>query len=115
MELLQGLYDGLSPVKKLLVSQWADQYRILTSESAAKPGRWRTSRVPFLRAIMDDLSPMSPVNEVIVMKGVQLGFTESGLNMVGAYIDLDPCPIMYVMPTIEMSKGISESRIDPIS
>lgn len=114
MELLQALYDGLSPVKKLLVSQWADQYRILTSESAAKPGRWRTSRVPFLRAIMDDLSPMSPVNEVIVMKGVQLGFTESGLNMVGAYIDLDPCPIMYVMPTIEMSKGISESRIDPM-
>lgn len=114
MDLLQGLYDGLAPVKKLKVSEWADKYRILTSESAAKPGRWRTTRVPFLRQIMDDLSPMTPINEVIVMKGVQLGFTESGLNMVGAYIDLDPCPIMYVMPTIEMAKGISESRIDPM-
>lgn len=113
-ELLQGLYDGFAPVKKLTVSEWSDKYRILTSESSAKPGRWRTSRVPFLKQIMDDLSPMSPINEVVVMKGVQLGFTESGLNMVGAYIDLDPCAIMYVMPTIEMSKGISESRIDPM-
>lgn len=112
MHLIKGFLAGLKPVKKLTVSEWADKNRILTSASAARPGRWRTSVTPFLREIMDNLSPNSPFNEVIVMKGVQLGFTESGLNMIGTYADIAPCPQMYLMPTIEMAKGVSESRFD---
>lgn len=111
---LEGFADGLKPIPLLTVSEWADGNRFLSSESAAEPGPWRTLRTPYLREIMDDLSPNSPVQEVIAMKGVQLGFTEGGLNVVGCYVDIAPCPIMYVMPTIEMSKGISESRIDPM-
>lgn len=111
-ELIKGLLDGLAPVKKLLVSEWADKYRILTSESSAAPGKWRTSRTPYLKEIMDDMSPNSPITDLNVMKGVQLGFTEGGLNVVGCFIDLSPCPIMYVMPTLDMAKAISESRID---
>lgn len=114
MELVKGLLDALRPVPLMKVSDWADKNRRLTSESAAEPGRWKTSRTPYLREIMDNLSPNSPINEVGAVKGVQLGFTESGLNMVGCYIDVDPCPIMYVMPTIEMSRAISESRVDPM-
>jgi phage terminase large subunit GpA-like protein len=111
---LEGFADGLKPIPLLTVSEWADGNRFLSSESAAEPGPWRTLRTPYLREIMDDLSPNSAVQEVIAMKGVQLGFTEGGLNVVGCYVDIAPCPIMYVMPTIEMSKGISESRIDPM-
>lgn len=111
---IDGLFKSLKPTPLLTVSDWADKNRYLTSESAAEPGRWKTSRTPYLRAIMDDLSPNSPITEVIVSKGVQLGFTESGLNAAGCFIDIAPCPIMYVMPTIDMSKAISESRIDPM-
>lgn len=114
IEYVKGLLEALKPVPLMKVSDWADQNRRLTSESAAEPGRWSTDRTPYLREIMDSLSPNSPVNEVGVVKGVQLGFTESGLNMAGCYMDIDPCPIMYVMPTIEMSKAISESRVDPM-
>lgn len=110
----RGFFDALKPIPLMKVSEWADRFRRLTSESAAEPGPWATDRTPYLREVMDSLSPNSSINEVIVSKGVQLGFTESGLNMAGCYIDLDPCPIMYVMPTIEMSKAISESRVDPM-
>lgn len=111
---LDGFADGLKPIPLTTVSQWADKNRFLSSESSAEPGPWRTSRTPYLKDILDDLSPNSPVNEVIAMKGVQLGYTEGGLCVVGCYIDIAPCPIMYVMPTLDMSKAISETRIDPM-
>lgn len=114
INVLEGFAAGIRPIPLMTISDWSDKNRFLSSESSAEPGPWRTSRTPYLKSIMDDLSPNTPVNEVIVIKGVQLGFTESGLNAVGCYIDIAPCPIMYVMPTIEMSKGISESRIDPM-
>jgi phage terminase large subunit GpA-like protein len=39
------------------VWQWADRERYLDSRSSPEPGRWRTSRVPFAREIMEELSP----------------------------------------------------------
>ncbi|TRZ72907.1 MAG: phage terminase large subunit family protein [Bacteroidetes bacterium] len=114
MQLIKGFLDGLRPVRKVTVSEWADTNRYLTTESAAEPGLWRTARTPYLKEIMDALSPTSLTKEVVIVKGVQLGFTESALNIVGCYIDLSPTPIMYVMPTVEMSRAISEGRIDPM-
>ena len=114
IDLIRGFLDALRPIPVTTISKWADEFRRLTSESAAEPGKWNTDRTPYLREVMDSLSPNTPINEVIVSKGVQLGFTESGLNMVGTYMDIDPCPIMYVMPTIEMAKAVSESRVDPM-
>jgi phage terminase large subunit GpA-like protein len=64
---------GLRPDPNLRISEWADQHRSLTPRSSPEPGKWRTSRTPFLRAIMDDLSPMSPVQQVVFMKGSQIG------------------------------------------
>lgn len=114
MNIISGLLDGLKPIPLTLVSEWADENRYLTSESSAEPGRWRTSRTPYLKEILDGLSPNSPVNKTIVQKGVQLGFSEAALNIVGCYADVAPCPIMYVMPTIDVAKGFSESRVDPM-
>jgi hypothetical protein len=46
---------------------------MLSSKAPAEPGRWRTSRTPYLKAIMDCLSPTSPVERVVFMKAAQLG------------------------------------------
>jgi phage terminase large subunit GpA-like protein len=40
--------------------------------------------------------------------------TEGALSILGCYADVAPCPMMYVMPTIEMAKEISENRADPM-
>ncbi len=111
-ELARGLLDALKPVRLITVSDWADKYRILTSDSSPEPGPWVTDRAPWLREIMNDLSPNSPVTRVVVVKAVQLGFTESLLNTIGCFIDLDPCSIMYVLPTLELAKYTSNVRID---
>jgi phage terminase large subunit GpA-like protein len=51
--------DGLKPDPLLTVSEWADRYRVLSQRASSEPGRWRTERTPYLREIMDRLSPSS--------------------------------------------------------
>ena len=34
--------QALKPIPKLSVSEWADNYRIISAEGASEPGRWRT-------------------------------------------------------------------------
>lgn len=109
--LILGFLEGLRPTPKLKVWEWADKYRFLSSVSSAEAGRWRTSRVPYMYEIFDKLSPSDPCKEVVLMKGVQIAGTEAALNLVGAFIDLEPCPIMYVMPTVDMAKQLSKKRV----
>ncbi|MBL0320089.1 MAG: phage terminase large subunit family protein [Alphaproteobacteria bacterium] len=104
---------GLTPDPFLTVSQWADTYRILSSKSAAEPGRWRTKRTPYLKEIMDNLSPHSPVQRIVFVKGAQIGGTEYGNNWIGYVIHMVPGPMMAVSPTVELAKRNSKQRIDP--
>src|SRR5665811_626051 len=64
---------GLKPDPLLTLSQWADRYRTLSQRASAEPGPWRTDRTPYLREIMDCLSPSSPIERVVFMKGAQIG------------------------------------------
>ena len=52
---------AVRPRGRLTVSQWADNHRVLSSKGSGEVGRWRTSRNPMLREIMDCLSLHSPV------------------------------------------------------
>ena len=83
---------------------------MLSRESSAEPGRWRTSRVPYLRAIMDAFSHPD-VERISVQKPSQVGYTEVLNNVVGFVIDQDPGPILMVQPTVEMGKDWSKRRL----
>lgn len=106
--------SGLLPEPDLTVSQWADAHRTLSQKAASEPGRWRTSRTPYLRAIMDALSSSSPVQRVAFMKGAQIGATESGLNWIGYVAHQAPGPMLSVQPTVDMAKRYSKQRIAPM-
>lgn len=113
-EIERAWCDGLTPDPLLTVSEWSDRHRMLSSKASAEPGRWRTSRTPYLKAIMDCLSPTSPVERVVFMKAAQLGATEMGSNWIGYVIHHAPGPMMAVWPTVEMAKRNSKQRIDPL-
>lgn len=106
--------QALRPDPLLTVSEWADDNRFLSSKSAAEPGRWRTDRTPYLREIMDALSPSSPTQLIDFMKGAQIGATECGNNWIGYVIDQAPGPMMAVQPTVETAKRNSKQRIDSL-
>ena len=105
---------GLTPDPDRTVSEWADQNRFLSQKASSEPGRWRTSRTPYLRDIMNDLSPSSPVQRVFFVAGAQVGKTETGNNWIGFVIDQAPGPMMAVQPTVDMAKRFSKQRIAPM-
>lgn len=112
--LRQSRAEGLRPDPVLLVSQWADAHRLLPKKSSAEPGRWRTSRTPYLREIMDCLSTRSHVEEVVFMKAAQIGGTEVILNALGYFIDHAPGPAILVQPTEGTAKKFSRQRVEPL-
>lgn len=112
-ELLRFTYDMFRPPKAQTVSEWADENRVLVSESSSEPGRWRTDRAPYQRAIMDAFNQPG-VNEIVVMASAQTGKSESELNMMGYAIDVDPGPILYIQPTEKTAEDYSKRRVAPM-
>lgn len=54
------------------------------------------------------------VHTVVVMKSAQVGWTEILGNVIGYYIDQDPCPILLIQPTLEMAQAWSKDRLAPM-
>ena len=106
--------DGLTPDPLLTVSEWAQQHRVLTSRASAEPGRYRIARTPYMRDILDALSPADPARRVVFMKAAQVGATEGGNNWIGYAIHQAPGPMLAVQPTVELAKRNSRQRIDPL-
>ncbi|GHT97980.1 hypothetical protein FACS1894126_2980 [Alphaproteobacteria bacterium] len=111
---LSSYNAGLRPDSILLVSDWADENRILSQVASSEPGKFRTERTPYLKEIMDALSPSSPIEKVVFMKGSQIGGTEAGNNWIGYVIDQAPGPMLVVQPTVEMGKRWSKGRLAPL-
>lgn len=63
---------GLKPLPKTSVSQWADDYRMLSQGLSAEPGRWKTSRAPYQKEIMDAFTQPG-INRVVVKSASQVG------------------------------------------
>lgn len=103
----------LLPPPTLTVSQWADAERRLPRESSAEPGRWRTDRAPYQRGIMDAVQDPS-IETIVVKSSSQIGKTECLLNVLGYHVDLDPCPILVIEPTLELAGAISKDRLTPM-
>lgn len=112
-DLLAVALEALRPPPVMLVSEWAEEKRIL-AEDEAEPGKWRNSRTPYLVEIMDRLSPHDPTEEVIFMKGAQIGGTEVGLNALGYWMDGAPGRILAVAPGEDEAADFSTQRVQPM-
>ena len=62
---------------------------------------------------MDACSPQNGGSEVKVMKGTQIGGSSIADNIALCYLDMYPCPILYVCPSETLAKGTSQRRITP--
>ena len=97
-----------------------DQQRrsVAGSESStsgpAESSSYLKARTPYLREIMDALSPKHPAQRITFMKAAQVGATEAGNNWIGFVIHHAPGPMLAVLPTLEMAKRSSRGRIDPL-
>ena len=109
-ELNNTFYQNLAPPPELQIWEWADKYRVLSSEASSEPGQWRTSRFPYTKEIMEVMSPQSPVEDIVMMKGAQTAGTEILLNLLGYTIHYDPGPILYIQKTVDAVMRFSAQR-----
>jgi phage terminase large subunit GpA-like protein len=99
------------PPAKLTLSEWADQYAVLSAESAAEAGKWKT--LAYQKGIMDAFT--DPAIEMVVwMKSARVGATKIFNHLVGYHVHQDPCPMMVVQPTVEDAEGYSKDEIAPM-
>lgn len=105
--------DGVRPEKELLVSEWADTYRIM-GKTSPEPGPWDTARVPYTREIMDNFSPASPVEMTVLMKAAQGAGTEVILNAIGAVCAQFTGDVLFVSPTLPVAKKLSKRFADMV-
>ena len=113
-DLMASWAAGLKPDPNLTVSAWSDRNVILSGAAASEPGPYRTSRTPYLRDVMDTLSPSNAAIRVVLMAGVQLGKSQAGLNWMGACIHHFRGPFLAVQPTVQLAQRFSQQRVDPM-
>lgn len=100
-----------APPPKLTLSEWADRHAVLSAESAAEAGRWKT--LAYQKGIMDAFT--NPKVEMVVwMKSARVGATKIFNHLIGYHMHQDPCPIMVVQPTVEDAEGYSKDEIAPM-
>ncbi len=106
---------AVRPRKRMTVSEWADAHRILSQEGSAEPGEWRTSRTPYLREVMDQLSEHSRAKKVAFKKSSQVGGTEAGSNWLGYIIAYAKGPVAIVMPTEKSLQDWMAQKFEPMA
>lgn len=104
---------GMQPPENLTVTEWAECKRYLSTEASAEPGLWRTSRTPYLQAIMDAFTDPK-VHHIVFVAAAQVGKTEVLNNIIGYIIDENPGSILFVHPTTIDAREFSKLRIAPM-
>ena len=111
--LLAKVLAGMTPPDDLPVTDWAEKYRRLSSESSAEPGPWRTDRTPYLREVMDSFTDPR-IHHIAMVAASQVGKSEVLNNCIGYIIAQDPGSILFVQPTNVDAKEFSKLRIAPM-
>ena len=94
-----------APPPELTVTQWADEFRRLSSEASAEPGRWCTARAPYQQGIMDAMHDPD-IHTIVIMSSAQVGKSEILLNIVGYYAHQDPAPILIATANTRHGRGV---------
>lgn len=103
------LVRELTPPKRMLISEWAELYRMLPEESA-EPGPWRNDRTPYLVGLMDACLEHG-VEQIVFQKCAQIGGSECLNNIIGYFLHQDPSPVMLIQSGEKEAKSYSKERI----
>lgn len=111
---LDVAWHAAMPRRALSVSEWADQHRELSGKQSGERGRYRTSRTPLMREIMDCFSVNSRVSDIVLMKPSQYGASEATVNVIGYVMDHAPTPMMVMLPTLESRDKWKTQKLNPL-
>ncbi|ASD51588.1 hypothetical protein [Flavobacterium phage V157] len=103
-----------NPVK-LEPTDWIPENVFLTREVTQYPGYYSYELTPYIKEIVECLSPSSDVEMVAVMKNNQSGFTMGVIIPYILYlIKENPCNIMFLSGTDELMQKTVRRKLDPV-
>ncbi|MCC8466675.1 phage terminase large subunit family protein [Photorhabdus bodei] len=103
--------SDIRPPEPLSLSAWANKYAVLSKETSAQTGRFRS--FAYQDGMMDAITDPS-VTYVSVMKSARVGYTKILDHVVGYYLAHDPSPILVVQPRVEDAEDYSKTEIAPM-
>jgi phage terminase large subunit GpA-like protein len=106
--------EAMRPDVRRSVVEWADAERILPAGVSPKPGRWKTSTVPYLREPMEVLRLAHPARRVTLLKSAQLGGSECGVNLLGQIMAENPQPCLVVLPAKPNATQYDDEKLAPM-
>lgn len=101
----------LKPQPVLLVSDWAEQNRIL-DDSSNLAGKWSNDITPYLVDIMNTINDPD-IRQTYFCKASQIGGTAALINMLCYIIMQQPAPTMIVYPSDDLAKDVSNDFLKP--
>jgi len=105
---LESLAASLEPDPDLPVDVWSDTYQVIPKDSGANEyGKFRTSRTPHARMVMQALSDHHPCKRVVLMGASQMLKTQTGLNWLMSSIHQSPANFLWILPTGKLAKRAS--------
>jgi phage terminase large subunit GpA-like protein len=109
-EVVFDLLDSSSAkINNDLPSVWIEQNFVMGTDLSGKPGKFRYSNSPHVKEVVDHLSQVSPVKEIIIMKSAQSALTKGALLPGIAWLianDPGPAKLLVGHNTLLASAGI---------
>lgn len=111
---LETLLDaGRISIGNILPSDWTEKNRVMTKDVSSYPGQFSYDRTPYLREIVDQLSPDSPAHTIACMKGAQVGFSTGVIEAgIGWIISQNPGNILFLTGHSELAEEAMSGKID---
>jgi len=111
--LAEAMASALQPDPVITADEWARVERIMPAD-AVEPGAYRPERTPYMIDVQRTMSATSPYIEGWMKKGVQLGGSVSGENLIGSWISTAAGNILVTFPKLEDAKQWELSRFEPM-
>jgi phage terminase large subunit GpA-like protein len=112
INLFRRILKTVAPPLDIQPSEWAKQNLVL-NESALSTGKWRPDTAPYQIEIMNAVVDPK-VEKVVIMSASQGGKNVIVNTIIGYFVDIDPCPIMLIEPTLELAGDYSKRRLAPL-
>lgn len=111
------LFDLVEATRPMLSdidpSDWHEAHRIMSTEVSSFPGPFRYDKTPYMREVVDCLSPFHPARRIAVMKGSQIGFSTGVIEAgIGWIISQNPGNILFLTGSAELTEDAMNKKID---
>lgn len=109
----RAFLSGLALPPPLDPAKWAEKIKF--PEGSPVPGSFRHDTAPYLREILEVLSPEHPCQEIYIPKCAQSGGTVVADIWLGSILDTMNAPCMVVHPTVSQAKEWADSKFYPLA